>query len=86
MRDVGRVLNLPYNTCDRVAKLIPLEHGMSLNRALQTVPELKQLAESDDAVKELLNLCLKVEGMPRHASTHAAGVVISDRPVADYVP
>ena len=86
VRDVGRVLNLPYNTCDRVAKLIPLEHGMSLNRALQTVPELKQLAESDDTVKELLNLCLKVEGMPRHASTHAAGVVISDRPVADYVP
>lgn len=86
VRDVGRVLNLPYNTCDRVAKLIPLEHGMSLNRALQTVPELKQLAESDDMVKELLNLCLKVEGMPRHASTHAAGVVISDRPVADYVP
>ena len=86
VRDVGRVLNLPYNTCDRVAKLIPLEHGMSLNRALQTVPDLKQLAESDDAVKELLNLCLKVEGMPRHASTHAAGVVISDRPVADYVP
>lgn len=86
VRDVGRVLNLPYSLCDKVAKLVPLEHGMSLEKALQLVPELKQLQQSDETVAELLALCLKVEGMPRHASTHAAGVVIADRPVADYVP
>lgn len=86
VRDVGRVLEVPYNVCDKVAKLIPLDHTMTLQHAMQTVPELQELYSSEPEIKELLELSLKVEGMPRHASTHAAGVVISDRPVAEHVP
>lgn len=84
VRDVGRALDVPYNICDKAAKLIP--YGRSLQNALDNSKELKGLYDSDYQVKELIDMALKVEGMPRHASTHAAGVVISDKPVNEYVP
>lgn len=86
IRDVGRVMDYPYQLCDRVAKLIPQSPGMSISRAMDGSKELRDLYENDGQVKNLIDMSMKLEGMPRHASTHAAGVVISDRPVADYVP
>ncbi len=86
VRDVGRAMDLPYNVCDKTAKLIPHGMGMTLSRALESTPELKNLYETDEQIKELLDMAIKVEGMPRHASTHAAGVVISDKRVDEYVP
>ena len=86
VRDVGRAMDLPYNLCDKTAKLIPHAVGMTLEKAIKTTPELKNLYETDDQIKELLDMASKVEGMPRHASTHAAGVVISDKRVDEYVP
>ncbi|MEE0946734.1 MAG: DNA polymerase III subunit alpha [Acutalibacteraceae bacterium] len=86
IRDVGRVMDLPYNLCDKVAKLIPREYHLDLASAVKKVPELKNLYETDMTVNELVNMALKLVGMPRHASTHAAGVVICDRKVSEYVP
>ena len=86
VRDVGRVMDVPYATCDRIAKLIPQSMGMTISRALETSSELKGLYDSDSQIKELIDMAMNLEGMPRHASTHAAGVVISDKPVAEYVP
>lgn len=86
VRDVGRVMDLPYNLCDKVAKLIPRDYHTDLSAAIKKVPELKALYEGDESVKELIDTALKLEGMPRHASTHAAGVVICDRAVSEYVP
>ncbi len=86
VRDVGRALDIPYAVCDRVAKLVPQSVGMTLSRALEGSVELKGLYENDPQIKELIDMSLKLEGMPRHASTHAAGVVISDKPVSEYVP
>lgn len=86
VRDVGRAMDIPYNVCDRVAKLIPQTLDMTIKDALDISAELKALYDSDKTIKDLLDMAMKVEGMPRHASTHAAGVVISDRPVSDYVP
>lgn len=86
VRDVGRAMDIPYATCDKTAKLIPQSVGMTLERALQTSKELKNLYDGDMLIKDLVDMAIKLEGMPRHASTHAAGVVISDRPVSDYVP
>ncbi len=86
VRDVGRAMDIPYATCDKTAKLIPQSPGMTLERALSTSKELKNLYDGDSLIKDLLDMAIKLEGMPRHASTHAAGVVISDRPVSDYVP
>ena len=86
VRDVGRAMNIPYALCDKTAKLIPQSVGMTLSRALEGSRELRALYENDKQIKELIDMSLKVEGMPRHASTHAAGVVISDRAVSDYVP
>ncbi len=86
VRDVGRVMDLPYNLCDKVAKLIPRDYHANLSLAVQKVPELKSLYEADMSVNELINMAVKIEGMPRHASTHAAGVVICDRKVSEYVP
>ena len=86
IRDVGRVMSVPYNTCDRVAKLIPAELGCTLSKALETSPDLKTLYETEPDVKKVIDMAMKIEGMPRHSSTHAAGVVISDRPVRQYVP
>ncbi|MEK4479691.1 DNA polymerase III subunit alpha [Paenibacillus sp. FSL R5-0876] len=86
VRDVGRVLNLPYNEVDKAAKLIPGQLGISLARALESTPDLKALYDSNPKIKGLLDMAMKVEGMPRHASTHAAGVVISKGPLTDAVP
>ena len=86
VRDVGRAMDLPYSVCDRVAKLIPQAVGMTLERALEGSKELSDLYSGDSQIKQLIDMAVKVEGMPRHASTHAAGVVISDRAVSEYVP
>ena len=86
IRDVGRVMDLPYNLCDKVAKLIPREYHTDLNSAVKKVDELKALYEEDESVKELIDTAVKITGMPRHSSTHAAGVVICDRDVSEYVP
>ena len=86
VRDVGRAMDVPYSFCDRLAKLVPHRLGISLRDAINASPELKSLYEADERAKQVLDMAIKVEGMPRHASTHAAGVVISDRPVSDYVP
>ena len=86
IRDVGRVLGMSYQQTDTVAKMIPFELNMTLNRALEISPELRRAYEGDDDVKKLIDTAKKLEGMPRHASTHAAGVLITARPVSDYVP
>ncbi|MBQ4898543.1 DNA polymerase III subunit alpha [Paenibacillus sp. Marseille-P2973] len=86
VRDVGRALNVPFGEVDKVAKLIPGNMGMTIERAIKESPDLKQLYDSQNRVKGLLDMARKVEGMPRHASTHAAGVVISRDPLTDAVP
>ncbi|MRN52982.1 DNA polymerase III subunit alpha [Paenibacillus monticola] len=86
VRDVGRALNLPYNEVDKAAKLIPGQLGISIARALSSTPELQALYDNNPKIKGLLDMAMKVEGMPRHASTHAAGIVISKGPLTDAVP
>lgn len=86
VRDVGRVLGIPYAEVDKAAKLIPGQLGMSIEKALELSPELKAFYETKPKTRELLDMAKKVEGMPRHASTHAAGVVISRDPLTDVVP
>ncbi|MDO7906120.1 DNA polymerase III subunit alpha [Paenibacillus sp. JX-17] len=86
VRDVGRVLNVPYGEVDKAAKLIPGQVGMNIRHALEVSSELNELYQSRSKTKELLDMAMKVEGMPRHASTHAAGVVISKLPLTDAVP
>ena len=77
IRDVGRVLNISYGEVDRIAKMIPNELGITLHRAMEINSELKSAYESEAVVTKLLDLAMAVEGLPRHASTHAAGLVIS---------
>ncbi|MEI6578695.1 MAG: DNA polymerase III subunit alpha, partial [Eubacteriales bacterium] len=86
IRDVGRALGVPYNTVDIVAKQIPNELYMTIDKALLKSEELKNQYDSSDEIKDLIDTARKVEGMPRHASTHAAGVVITREPVCTYVP
>ena len=86
IRDVGRVMGIPYQQVDVVAKLVPMELKMTLKRALEVSSELKKLYDTDPQVTELIDTALKVEGMPRHASTHAAGVVITPEPTDYYLP
>lgn len=86
VRDVGRALGIAYNTVDAVAKQIPRELGITIEKALKKNSELKALYDTDPKIHELIDTAKSVEGMPRHASTHAAGVVITDRPVSEYVP
>ncbi|GIP56983.1 DNA polymerase III subunit alpha [Paenibacillus sp. FSL W8-0186] len=86
VRDVGRALNIPFGEVDKVAKLIPGSLGMTIERAIRESSELKGLYESQQRIQGLLDMARKVEGMPRHASTHAAGVVISRDPLTDTVP
>ncbi len=86
VRDVGRALDIPYAICDKTAKLIPQAPTMTIDHALEISRELKELYLNDERVKKLIDTAKKLEGMPRHASTHAAGVVISDRAVSEYVP
>ncbi len=86
IRDVGRVLGLPYAVVDEVAKLIPQELKITIDKALKMSDELRGLYQNNEDVKKLIDISKKVEGMPRHASTHAAGVVITRDPVSSYVP
>ncbi len=86
VRDVGRAMDIPYADCDKIAKLIPQSLGITLKGAIESNPELKVLYQNNEQAAKLLNMAIKLEGMPRHASTHAAGVVISDKAVNEYVP
>ncbi len=86
IRDVGRVLDIPYQEVDGVAKLVPMELKMTLHRAMEVSPELKARYDADPKVQELIDTAIKIEGMPRHASTHAAGVVITREAANEYVP
>ena len=86
VRDVGRVMSMPYAEVDMVAKLVPQELKMTLGKALKVSPELKRYYDDDPRVKNLLDMAQKLEGMPRNCSTHAAGVIIAAAPVDEYVP
>ena len=86
IRDVGRAMGLPYATVDNVAKKIPRALGITIEKALEESEEFKILYDSDSQIKNLIDTAKSVEGMPRNSSTHAAGIVITDRPVSDYVP
>lgn len=86
IRDVGRVLDYPYAFCDSVAKMIPTELNITIEKAMKENPELKSLYDSDERAKYLIDMSLRLEGLPRHTSMHAAGVVISRKPVEEYVP
>lgn len=86
IRDVGRVLDVSYNKVDNIAKEIPFALGMTIDKALDTNPNLKKLYEEDNETREIIDVSRKIEGMLRHASTHAAGVVISKKPIDEYVP
>ena len=86
IRDVGRVMDLPYNYVDSLAKMIPQELNITIDKALQMNPELRGLYESDPQVKELIDMSKRLEGLPRHTSMHAAGVVICSKPAEDLVP
>lgn len=85
VRDVGRVMNFTYAEVDKIAKLIPMEIGITIRDAIEKEPELKKLKETDARVDQLLKISMELEGLSRHASIHAAGVVISDRELSDYV-
>ncbi len=86
VRDVGRVLGMPYKEVDRIAKLIPNVLNITLTDALKQEPRLRELMEGSAEVKDLFTLSLSLEGLPRHASTHAAGIVIADKPLIEYLP
>jgi DNA polymerase-3 subunit alpha len=86
LRDVGRALNIPYGEVDKIAKLVPNVLGITLKKAIAQEPKLKELSERDPKVKELVRIALALEGLTRHASTHAAGVVVTPRPLPDYLP
>ncbi len=86
IRDVGRALNLPYGEVDRIAKLVPAELGITLKKALAANQELKGLYDTEASVRKLVDLAMAVEGLPRHASTHAAGLVIAREPLTHFAP
>ncbi len=86
IRDVGRVLGIPYGDVDEVAKMVPFELNITIDKAMRANAALRTRYESDAQIGRLIDIAKKIEGMPRHATMHAAGVVITDRPVSDYVP
>lgn len=86
VRDVGRAMDLPYSMCDKVAKAIPGDLGMTIPKALKTSKEFSALYDSDENIKKLIDMAIKLEGLPRHCSMHAAGVVIGRDPIIEYVP
>lgn len=86
IRDVGRAMNYSYAEVDRIAKMIPNILGISIEKALEINPELKTAYDSEDRIKKLIDISRDLEGLPRHSSTHAAGVVISSKPLVEYVP
>ena len=86
IRDVGRVMDLPYSLCDQVSKMVPAELNITLDLALKKNPELKALYDTDEQVHKLIDMSRRLEGLPRHTSMHAAGVVISRTNIDEYVP
>ena len=86
IKDVGRVLDLPYAMVDNIAKMVPRELNITIDKAIQENPDLKELYQNDPQVKDLIEKSKKLEGLPRHASIHASGVLISGKPVGEYVP
>jgi DNA polymerase-3 subunit alpha len=86
IRDVGRVLDMPYGEVDKIAKLVPNRLDITVDKALEEEPRLKRLVDDVPQVKELIDFARSLEGLPRHASTHAAGVVISNKPLVEYMP
>lgn len=86
IRDVGRAINMPYGEVDFIAKQIPMELGMTIKKALEVNKNLNSMYHEKEEVEELIDLAMAVEGLPRHTSTHAAGVVISKEPIREYVP
>jgi DNA polymerase-3 subunit alpha len=86
IKDVGRAMDIPYGEVDRLAKLVPASLGITLDKALQEAPQLKAAVNSDERLKDLMAVAQRLEGLARHASTHAAGVVISPQPLTDVVP
>ena len=86
IRDVGRAMDIPYAEVDRIAKLIPNDPKMTIELALKMEPQLKQAFDADESVRELIMIAMRLEGLNRHASTHAAGVVISPEPLTNYAP
>ncbi|MDK2971191.1 MAG: polymerase subunit alpha [Candidatus Sumerlaeota bacterium] len=86
VRDVGRVLDIPLDVVNKVAKSIPADLKMTIPKALEESAELRELSETDPAIKRLLDMATRIEGMVRHASTHAAGIIIADRPLTEYCP
>ncbi|HEY9074424.1 MAG TPA: DNA polymerase III subunit alpha, partial [Desulfobaccales bacterium] len=86
IRDVGRALEVPYPEVDKIAKLVPEKLNITLEQSLQMEPRLRELRDSNPAVKEVLDVAAVLEGLPRHASTHASAVVIADRPLIEYLP
>lgn len=86
IRDVGRALDMPYAQVDAVSKMIPTELGITIDKALEYNPDLKKLYNTDEEIKYLIDMSRRLEGLPRHSSMHAAGVVISKAPVDEYVP
>lgn len=86
IRDVGRVMDLPYSFVDSIAKMVPNELNITIDKALVENPELRKIYQTDERVKNLIDMSKRLEGLPRHTSMHAAGVVISQKEVDDYVP
>ena len=88
IRDVGRALDLPYSLCDTLAKMIPTEQNkpVTIERALDMNPEFRELYKNDEQIHSMIDMCKKLEGLPRHTSMHAAGVVICSNPADEFVP
>ena len=86
VRDIGRVLDIPLQTCDRIARLIPSELDITISKALERSGELRKMYDEYSAIQKLLDTAKRIEGLPRHEMTHAAGIVITDSPVCEYVP
>jgi DNA polymerase-3 subunit alpha len=86
IRDAGRAMGMPLSLVDKVSKLVPVGLGVTLSKALSAAPELAQMVQENEQVRELFSIAKSLEGMPRHAGTHAAGLVISDRPLDDHLP
>ncbi len=86
VRDVGRAMNIPYGEVDKIAKMIPKDLNITISQALEANSELKAVYDSDPKIRELIDTSRAIEGLPRHASTHAAGVVITEEPIVNYIP
>ena len=86
VRDVGRVLDIPYAKVDQIAKMIPMELGITIEKALGSNPDLKSAYQEDETVKNLIDMSRRLEGLPRHTSIHAAGVVIGSKPIDEFIP